>query len=447
MEHQLEAISSGQMSKEELFDFIESFPALLWRIDIVGNRIEYLNNHSVRGLGRKSGLLLQNIEFRDQTVVSEDLALLEQFMTSVKNGETAATIFRIKTQDNEIVWIKVTGVACRRNPRYYLGFMLDVTDTSEIVQSISEQDAEFMAMIEMVDNPVVLVNPQDKTIIASNAAARDVFLCKPDELSRMVFSDLYHPSMENHISRIYEALIFEKKWEGRLIFQRKRGSAFSGDVVMRHLFCKGMRLFRVSIHNIAMNDGRPEVPLTDAMPPSLPGEQQYKQFSDALVKQIGAKSDMALILQTILDHQGPGCHFDAILYSDIYIKKKKVVVYTAGEAFAAMEQGQDFSYEGTIAENIDRFKLDYLIVDDTFASIKAIDWALFIPNGIRSYYAMPFYERNVMRTVLIFCSRKRNVFTPQDANAYAVHYKAFLHGLSNWRKALRSGKKKSTGRS
>jgi hypothetical protein len=253
--------------------------------------------------------------------------------------------------------------------------------------------------------------------------------------------------MENHISRIYEALIFEKKWEGRLIFQRKRGSAFSGDVVMRHLFCKGMRLFRVSIHNIAMNDGRPEVPLTDAMPPSLPGEQQYKQFSDALVKQIGATSDMALILQTILDHQGPGCHFDAILYSDIYIKKKKVVVYTAGEAFAAMAQGQDFSYEGTIAENIDRFKLDYLIVDDTFASIKAIDWALFIPNGIRSYFAMPFYERNVMRTVLIFCSRKRNVFRPQDANAYAVHYKAFLHGLSNWRKALRSGKKKSTGRS
>jgi hypothetical protein len=69
-----------------------------------------------------------------------------------------------------------------------------------------------------------------------------------------------------------------------------------------------------------------------------------------------------------------------------------------------MEPGEMYSYEGTIAQDIERFKLDYLIVDDTLDSIKAIDWALFIPKGIRSYFARPFYGRGALRAVMILCS-------------------------------------------
>ena len=441
MKHMVDKISMGLVRKEELFDFIDAFPALLWRIDIVNNRIEYLNKHAINGLGDQSGLLLQNVEFRRQVVIDEDLPFLESFMEAVKNGKTAATIFRIKTQTQAVVWIKVTGVAYRKDPRYYLGFMLDVTETSEIVQAISEQDAETMAMIEMVDHPVVLINPKDKSIAAHNAAARDLFSRKADEMNRLTFADLYHGSMLPHMSRIYEDLFFDRKWEGRLLFKRKKGASFAGDVVMRHLFCKGMRLFRVSIHNLAMDahDG----PASVAYGESLARIRQCPAdpVSNQLIKKIGTKNQMADILKTILDNQADSAPFDAILYSDIYEKKDTVVVYSAGHTFAKMEAGETFSYEGTIAENISRFKLEYLIVDDTFSSIKAIDWALFIPHGIRSYLAKPFYERKVLRTVLIFCSRQRSQFSLRNMDHYAVYDKAFVHGLGNFRKAGRTKKR------
>ena len=431
----------GLVSKEELFDFIDAFPALLWRIDIINNKIEYLNDHAIRGLGEQSGLLLQNIEFRRRVVIDEDLPFLESFMAAVKNGKTAATIFRIKTETEAIVWIKVTGVAYTKDPRYYLGFMLDVTETSEIVRTISEQDAETMAMIEKVDNPVVLINPGDKSIVAHNAAARDAFLCNADEMNRLSFSNLYHNSMQPHMSRIYEDLFFEKKWEGRLVFQRKKSTTFAGDVVMRHLFCKGMRLFRVSIHNFSADNS--DRPVSIELGNSLASirRQPSNAFSNRLIKKIATKHRMSDILKILLDNQGDTASFDAILYSDIYEKKNKVVVYSAGETFAHMEGGETFSYEGTIAENISRFKLDYLIVDDTFSSIKAIDWALFIPHGIRSYLAKPFYERNVLRTVLIFCSHARSQFSLRNMDNFAIYYKPFVRGLGNWRKVRREKKR------
>ena len=75
-----------------------------------------------------------------------------------------------------------------------------------------------------------------------------------------------------------------------------------------------------------------------------------------------------------------------------------------------MTQGEKFSYRGTIAEDIARFNLDHLVVDETMDSIKPIDWALFIPHGIHSYYAKPFYMDGELQTVLILCSTEPERF-------------------------------------
>jgi hypothetical protein len=105
-----------------------------------------------------------------------------------------------------------------------------------------------------------------------------------------------------------------------------------------------------------------------------------------------------------------------------------------------MDQGKVFPCEGTIAENMERFRLDHLIVDDTFASIKAIDWAVFIPHGIRSYFATPFHDRKVLRSVLILCATARGIFSERKIEAYSLLYRPFLAALKNWRKAARQKK-------
>jgi len=440
MEKIFESIVTGIVSKDELFNFVEDFPALLWRIDIIKNKIEYLNNYQIKGLESKSGLLLQNINFSKRIILKEDLHLLEGFMRAVRNGETAATIFRIKNKDDHITWIKVTGTANRKNPRFYLGYMLDVSNTVGIVQDILEKDADSEAMIELVNNPVILIDPYDKRILAHNTAARDLFCYQAGEFSKLKFSNLYHNSIESYINRIYEEIIFERKWEGKLNFQRKNHSHFTGNVVMRNLLFRGVRVFRISIDNVSTDEETDKRFILRPGDDGSPSDSADNIYLDKLMKKIRYESDMPSILQIILDNQRGNMNFDSIIYSDIYAKKNKVVVYTAGKPLSTMKQGEIFPYEGTIAENIDRYKLDYLIVEDTFLSIKAIDWALFIPNGLRSYFAKPFFDRKVMRTVFILCSTQRNMFSDQYLSDYALLFKPFLLGLANWRKPNKNKK-------
>jgi len=323
MEKITEAIFKGVITESELFNFIEDFPALLWQIDIIQNKIEYLNNFQIKGLGSTPGMILQNINFRQRLILKEDAHLLDQFMWAVRKGETAATIFRLRTREGRIVWIKVTGMANRTNPRYYLGYMLDITDTVGIVQNIIESEVD----IEKKSIP-------SKRISGSQDLAQ-------------------------------------------------------------------------------------------------------KNYVNKLTAKLKHESDMPCILQTLLDNQYGHMDFDSIIYSDVYEKKNKVVVYTANKFSSVIKQGQSFSYEGTIAQNTSWYHLDHLIVEDTFSSIKAIDWALFIPQGIESYFAKPFYDRKVMRTVLVLCSTQKNMFFEEYIPDYALLYKPFLQGLTNWRKARR----------
>lgn len=441
MKLDIDPIPTGKIDYDQLLAFVDAFPALLWRIDLVNNKIEYLNNYRLNALDANSGLLIQSVDYRRRFVMEEDLHLLDNFMAAVRKGETAATIFRLKPIDQTIQWIKVTGVADARNPRYYYGYMLDVTDTAGIVQSIVEGKAETEAMIELVDHPALLLDSHSKAVMAHNAASRDLFLYKPAQFSRLRFSDLYHKSVENHISRIYEEAVFEKKWEGRLLFLRRNQTAFASDVTIRPHYFKGNQVLRVSIHNISTDDEALKNIVTSQA--SAPGDAHpLRSQIDALLKKIGRTKDIKRVLKILLDNQPVKGRFDAIIYSDIYASRKKVVVYTAGEPFKPLPQGEVFPYEGTIAENIDRFKLEHLIVEDTFASIKAIDWALFVPHGIRSYFAKAFYERKVMRSVLILCSVHRNHFSTGRLDSYELYYEPFLHGLANWRTAQKAKKKK-----
>jgi len=440
MEEIFESIPNGIITKDELFNFVEDFPALLWRIDIIKNKIEYLNSYKIKGLGSKSGLILQNIDFRKRIILKEDFHLLEGFMRAVRNGETAATIFRIKNQDDSITWIKVTGTVNKKNPRFYLGFMLDVSNTVDIVQDTLKKATDTEAMIELVNNPVILIDPYDKKILAHNIAARDLFGYQAGEFLKLKFSDLYHHSIKSHINRIYEEVIFDKKWEGKLTLERKNNSPFIGEVVIRSLFFRGFRVFRVSIDNVSVDDEANRM-FSFTLGNEVNSSDTTKQnYINQLMEKIRDESDMSAILQIILDNQYGHMNFDSIIYSDIYARKNRVVVYTAGKALSPIKQGEVFPYEGTIAENIDRYKLDYLIVEDTFSSIKAIDWALFIPHGLRSYFAKPFFDRKVMRTVFILCSEKRNMFSDQYVVDYSLLYKPFLLGLTNWRKGKKNKK-------
>lgn len=162
---------------------------------------------------------------------------------------------------------------------------------------------------------------------------------------------------------------------------------------------------------------------------------------------IGASFDPAIAedgrIETVLEllyRNQVGPTFDGILFSDIIQRKNEVVVYSYGQPFDTMEPAQVYSYEGTIAETVIAFGLDHLIVDDTFDSIKAIDWALFIPSGIRSYFAKPFFQGKGLHSVLILCSTSPRQFPESRIGEFEPLYAPFTESVRRWRKAKKKRK-------
>lgn len=129
---------------------------------------------------------------------------------------------------------------------------------------------------------------------------------------------------------------------------------------------------------------------------------------------------------------------DGLVFSYVQPRKSKVVVYYSGKAFEEAIQGELFPYKGTIAQDIERYNHEYLIVDDTLDSIKPIDWALFVPRGIRSYYAKSYNIRGGMRSVIIVCSKKTAMFKDKLIDSYDDIFVPFMKIAQTWRKQDRT---------
>lgn len=419
----------------ELRDFINDFQALLWRVEVAKSRIDYLNDWTVSSLGDSTKRLLKDPELRKEIILEEDLHLFDEFMDKVKQGRRASVVFRVHSRTGAVIWLKLIGTPSSRDPKYYSGFLLEVTDTAKSVSSIQEKAQLAQVTIEQADYPVLLLDFEDKKVVAVNAEALALFGYSPNEFRSLSLSDLYQPLDVGEINHINERVLFEREWSGGLQLLRKNRTPFLAEAAVRLINYKSRRLLRLSLLRIHQNQEvqrKPGAPgQTAAKPPAR------ERYALDLKGKLRGLTEIHDILKVFLDNPLEGVPCEGILFSDIYAKKGKVVVYYAGDVFQSMKQGEVFSYKGTIAENIERFKLDHLIVDETTDSIKAIDWVLFIPKGIRSYFAKAFYSRGVMRTVMILCSTKPFSFSASQLMQYTKLYKPFEQGVLNWRKTKR----------
>lgn len=426
-----EAVTGGnkyaEIPMDDLKAFVNDFPALLWRIEITRSRIEFLNDYSIDKLGDDTRLFLKNIKFRNKILLDEDAHLLEGFMESVKEGVTASTVFRVHNREGGVVWLKLTGATNSRDPRYYYGYLLDVTDTVRVIRSIVDKDVELQIMIEDSDTPVLLVDVDDGSVLKANGKMADLFGRSCKELEKGVFCDLLTRSMNKVALRMCEEVPFSRKWIGKLEYLTAKGVVVA-ETVVRYVVYDGRKFLRVALLN-------PELvqQAVDTVGLSEPGSDFF------LAKAMEGVDDIGEIMHLALESHMIDGKYDGIMFSDIQKRRNKVVVYGAGEPFETMPQGEVFSYKGTIAEDIERYGLDHLVVDDTQDSIKPIDWALFIPRGIRSYFAKPYYVRGALRTVLIICSTEPSRFSGRGEGAFDSLFEPMANAAKAWRRQKRQG--------
>nr|WP_321256603.1 PAS domain-containing protein [uncultured Pseudodesulfovibrio sp.] len=395
------APSNHTLPMQDLRSFVDDFPALLWRIEIARSRIEFLNDYSLHPLGDSARLFLKNISFRKQMLLPEDAHLLDVFFEAVREGRTMATVFRVHTPADGIMWLKLTGAVNSSDPRYYYGYLLDVGDTVDVIRDIQKTDAESRLRIDNVPTPVILMNHQSLRIKQANAAARDLFAL-PRAMNGLLphFTEISPKTNDDIMESILQDLP-NRPWNGTLDLCSAQGEPLKANVEFQWVPWKQSALIRVS-----------------ALPICIGKEKTSKaqpENTRAIFNEAANISDM---LRRVLELPEIGKRCNAVMLSDIQTRRKTVVVTGVGAPLADMTPGEKFSYKGTIAEDIARFKIDHLVVDDTLDSIKPIDWALFIPRGIRSYYAKPYYTKNILRTVLILCSTEPNRFVDFDAKAF-----------------------------
>lgn len=421
--------TTSSSSFEDLYAYINAIPALFWSIDVVKNKIEYINKYALPGLGDSSHFIIQNPDFADQMIIDEDRYIFESFMKGIKSRKQGLAVFRIKLYDGTIRWLKMAGNRDIYKSNHYIGYIMDITETARFIRSIDHSNDSIVKKINIFNNPVLLVEFDSKKIFSYNSRTLDAFGYTADSVSTMRFEDLFKDDILLYLNAIYEEIIFAGQWKGELVYKSADGKEFISNTSIRPIHVEERNLLWVSIYNMPdLNKIIPEEKKAD-----ISVEIDLKSMNREALS-AAKKGNIKRLLEVILENQPLHGLADAILYSDIHTEEGRVVVWGAGNAFAPLTPAYTYPYEGTIAENILNYNLDHIIVENTFESIKPVDWAIFIPNGIKSYFAKPFYSNGKLVTVLIFCSSELSVFNEDNIRFYDTVYPVFVSNLEIMKK-------------
>lgn len=418
----------------EFTRFISAAAGLFWRMRINEKKIEFLNHTAINGLSGNNDVekLLHNLVWAQEVVAEEDFFRFKLFILSMREGKEASVIFRVRVKQEkqpDHFWIRIVGAPGGVEPSFYYGHIRDITQDVDFVSHLLEKDLERQTMIESENLPVMLVDMETGAVISRNTLAYELFGYTYREFISIKFQALYPEEQKSNISRLFETCLRDGHWEGSLPLVKKGNIPIQASVKIRRLSLRGRNLLKISIHQ--HNGAEKKVPVSHPLPPDR------EQFKQSLLAAAQEKYDMEEILDTLLGRQYGNPLFEAVMYADVYVKKRKVIVYArgkGGEVFATLKPGTTFDFEGTVSQAIWENHLDFLILGDTLESTKPIDWALFIPHGVRSYFVKPFYHGDQLRTLLLFCSTQPNRFSEEDMDIYELYYPAFLKGLKNWRK-------------
>jgi len=417
--------------------FITGASGILWRLHRLERKLELLNDHTVdalEGNGKVESLILDLVEAQ-KLIIDDDFFRYKLFVKNIREGLPASGIFRVRDRKGQYYWLKMGGNPGRKEPQYYYGFIRDITGDVTFINNLLEKDLARQTVIQRDDRPVLLIDMKTRAVISRNTMAYDFFGYTFAEFNNITFRDLYPEEEASDVSAAYENCILDGVWDGRLRLITKDREIITARVKFKRLTIQDKNLLRMSVKETL--DGGSEASFT-----SFPVHEDAQQFSQRLLESVEKKKKMEDVLDTLLENPYGDFSFEALMYADVQVKKHRVNVYARGEAFKTIDFGASYDYEGTISQMLKENRLEYLIVEDTLESTKPIDWALFIPQGIRSYYAQPFFHGNNLRTVLLFCSTEENRFSEKDREIYELYYPAFSKGLKNWRKYMRTPKKK-----
>lgn len=403
---------------------LDKMKMLFWRLDLLKRSFTNLNDCSLGVLGLENYRFFKDHDYREKMLDPDDRGLIDRAMASFKERVPVRAVFRINS-DSRTYWFKITGWPAK-DRRYYEGAVEEITEHIGWLKNIFALQDKRLLSLDNEDYPVALFKGTDHKFVSGNLHFQkllglDSSVGKKYKLTELVMGDV-------KISQVLESLLLDRQLTIEVslnAIDHPQVKALCHFVYFTH---EGEGYIRVAVMDL-----RNKATYAVTKKNKQKENKRLAKVCDALSNCSSIDAMLACIYEARSLFPG----MDAVMFSDIYARKNKVFVYSKGEALDPLEPGSAFPYAGTIAENIEKEKLEYLIVDDTQSSIKAIDWMLFVPKGLFSYVAKALYVRGAMRTVLILCSQKKSVFSEDQIDDVTTIAKAFHQQLKKIRKQSR----------
>jgi len=394
-----------------LSSYLENLPGIVWRIDIEGNDISFLNKYAASPEGEKVRTILQNPHLAQEVIVAEDLETFRHSHQLILRRRSTACSFRVRQQNGMAKWFKLMSMPDPIHQTSSVGILMDITGhVNSILASAGRP--KLSTKIEMVNAPVLLVRFVDRTVYLANTAARQMLGYHAQDLGGICLQDLLRDNQDTDLLQVYERLIFSDNWSGELRITDAMGRCHQCTARIQAIARNEENLLWIVLSH--RNDCT-----TCRGVPVRGNETVAPRFSSRSLKRCNS---VRALLGAMLKAMPKDSPTSAILLSRIFITKNVVAVTGVGAPFDTDPEDFAHPYEGSIAESIVRFGQANHVVVETSKSIKAIDWALFIPRGIRSYYAQPFFVDDVLTYVLIFCSSEPDSYDPDsDAPLLSLH--------------------------
>jgi PAS domain-containing protein len=398
---------------------LQASPILFWRMDLSKQIFSNLNDVGTGGLDNQNYRFFKDRNYRDKLVFPQDLAALNSAITDIKQRLPVNVIFRL-LNDTATHWFKLTGWPVDSH-RYYEGTVEEISEHIDHLHNIFIKRNRRLYSVDLDAYPVAIFRKSDKHLVRCNSAFSKLTGISPSSRKKYQLESLI--TAEVKFSILEERLLLEGRLHETLFLTPPGGRKLQALCFLENFDFQRDELIRVSMMEV----------MTDMAVYPEQTEQKSSTQIDKLCRRFVECHTIDEMLTAIYEQRGLLPGLDAVMYSDIHARKNSVFVHACGSLFTTLEPGCQYPYSGTIAENIEKEKLEYLIVDDTHASIKAIDWALFVPHGVHSYIAKALYVRGAMRTVLIFCSGRKHAFGDHQVGDVTIIATAFHQRLKQLR--------------
>lgn len=379
------------------------FPGLLWELEHRRSRIRLLNGWALPALGEDTARLLKDVRFRRRVVMKSDHTLLGEFWEMVTSRQAAMVSFRLNATPHHACVLQ--GWPDPQDPEKYFGMLKEGVLPATFVANGAAGTCQLA--LGRAQYPVLVLSLEEREIVTCNEAAQALFGGAARGGGDFMLEDIAPGEMGETLLAASRHALDEEIWAGTLMMRSGTGSIL-GSKVRISPCSTGTDIVRIALLNI------PETPASCTIAPC---------------ECSGRTPSLREGLEYLLA-RCPGV--EGLMFSDIQSGRGMVQVYGVGRLFSSLEWGLSHAYEGTIAQDIERFSLDSLIVEDTLDSIKSIDWAMFIPCGVRSYFAKPFYAAEGLHAVLIFAFSTPSPGGVSDAS-FRPLYESFARIVAGWR--------------